>query len=436
MRTRRDFLKLATATGAMAMAPSMMYGDSYAVLKASQKKAIAQLWQIEKMRDDVAKELGNHHNIEVLKTMGSFSSTNRKAVLNEVAKLYNIDLAYTEDATLLYTTKQIAEMPSGTFASTALQNRYDSLVNTGSSSKKDALLVMVKLTVDEISATQRYLSMFVPSDKVTQNFTYIIDGAMGHYWALDRELIKMGVVKGCCEAGQTYCKTPMEYAVAYGRDHLSDPAPLSNEQRHAIAHMWSEEKMAHDAFEIVYSVYPHLRLFYNIGHWSETQHLSAVEELVALYNIDVNDYTNTAKHYNPTQLRGMVAGEYAINDFETRFSNVLIPYALQGDIQSLKLGCMVEVQDIWDLTGFVQQNHNNPYIKRTFEYLIAGSQSHYWAYHYALIERGIAGGCCSAGGDYCKDASEYPSGSGQRELARLWNRRDVPTCMKRKFAFA
>jgi hypothetical protein len=435
MKTRRDFLKLATASGVMAMAPGLLYGDNYSILNASQKKAIAQLWQIEKMRDDIAKKLGEDLNVETLKTIGTWSASNRKSVLNELVKLYNIDLSYTEDATLLYTTTQIAQMTSGTFASTALQNKYDTLLAGGMASKKDALLTMVKLTVDEISATQRYLDLFSPSDKIAQNLTYVIDGAMGHYWALDRELIKIGVLKGCCEAGKQYCKTPMEYAVAYGRDHLSDPEPLSNEQRHAIAHMWSEEKMAHDAFEIVYSVYPHLRLFYNIGHWSETQHLSAVEELVALYNIDVNDYSNTEKHYDPAALRNMAAGDYAISDFETRFNNVLIPYALKGDIQALQLGCMVEVQDIWDLTGFVEQN-TNPYIKRTFDYLIAGSQSHYWAYHYALIEKGISGGCCSAGGDYCKDASEYPAGSGQRELASLWNRKDIPTCMKSKFAFA
>ena len=436
MKTRRDFLKFATASaGAMALSPSMLEAQTHNMLTTAQKQAIAQLWQTEKMRDDVAKELGAKSGVDVLKTIGSFSSTNRKAVLNEIVKLYNIDLAYTEDATFLYTTTQISQMQSGTFASTALQNRYDTLVASGSASKKDAILTLVKLTVDEITQTQRYLSLFTPSDKVTQNLTYIIDGAMGHYWALDRELVKMGVVKGCCEAGNAYCKTPKEYAVTYGRDHISDAQELSNEQRHALAHMWSEEKMAHDAFEIVYAVYPHLRLFYNIGHWSETQHMSAVEELVALYNIDVNDYTNTSKHYDESKLRKMAVGDYAIEDFETRFNNVLLPYAVGGDISALKLGCMVEVQDIWDLTGFLQQN-TNPYIKRTFEYLVAGSQSHYWAYHYALVEMGVSNGCCSAGGDYCKDASEYPSGSGQRELAGLWNRRDIPTCMKRKFSFA
>jgi hypothetical protein len=283
---------------------------------------------------------------------------------------------------------------------------------------------------------REYLDTFSPTDKATENLTYLLDGATGHYWALDRELIKIGVVKGACEAGDEFCKTPNNYPIAYGRDHLTNPKPLTNEQRHALAHMWSEEKMAHDAFETVYVVYPHLRLFYNIGHWSEVQHMTAVEELVALYNIDVNDYSNPQKHYEPEKLRKMGPGDYAIEDFETRYNETLLPYAVQGDIYALKLGCMVEVQDIRDLTQFLKQNNGNPYIERTFNYLVAGSQSHYWAYHYALIERGIKGGCCSVGEDYCKDASEFPAGSGKPDLAMLWNRFDTPAkCFGSRYAF-
>jgi hypothetical protein len=187
--------------------------------------------------------------------------------------------------------------------------------------------------------------------------------------------------------------------------------------------MWSEEKMAHDAFEVVYAVYPHLRLFYNIGHWSETQHKTAVEELIAFYNIDITDYGNADKHYDKSKLDKLGPSQYVIVDFEDRYNNVLLPYAVKGDIEALKLGCMVEVQDIRDLEGFFLQN-SNPYIEQTFRYLIAGSQSHYWAYHYALVERGITNGCCSAGADYCKSHTEYPSGSGNRELAWLWWHRE------------
>jgi len=422
MRTRRDFLKLATASSLMAFAPELLLAGELNLLSSSAKKAIAQVWQMEKMRDDVAKALGETLDIALLKTIGNWSATNRKAVLNEVVKLYGIDLAYTEDGKLPLTTEQISELGAGEFASSALKNKYDDYVNSGSKSPKDALLVMVKLTVDEITKIKEAQKLFSPTDKVAENFTYLADGAMGHYWALDRELIKMGVVKGSCEAGDKYCKSPIEYPITYGRDHISDPKPLNSEQRHALAHMWSEEKMARDAFETVYSVYPHLRLFYNIGHWSEVQHMSAVEELVALYNIDVNDYDNENSHYQPSKLREMGPGDYAIEDFETRYQNVLLPYAVQSDIAALQLGCMVEVQDIRDLNGFLKQNFQNPYIERTFKYLIAGSQSHYWAYHYALIARGVSNGCCSAGGDYCKDASEYPSGSHKEELAMLWNR--------------
>ena len=435
MKSRRDFLKYAGAgVGALMVTPSLAYGES--LLSLTQQKAISEIWQDEKLKADLAKAFGEKFKRDIFVTMGSFSATNRRAVVNEIVKLYDVDLSYLEDERLLYTNDKIVAMEAGTFASTSLQSRYDALLNEGFASERDALFVMVKVGVEKITLMQNYLELFAPSDKVTQNILYLIDGAMGHHWAFDRELIKMGVAGGCCEVGSDYCKSPNEYSITYGRDHLSDPAPLTQEQRHSIAHMWSEEKMAHDAFEVVYTLYPHLRLFYNIGHWSEVQHMTAVEELVALYNIDVNDYTNEQKHYDPDVLRAMGPGDYAIDDFETRYSNTLLPYAAKGDIEALKLGCMVEVQDVRDLTQFLNENGANPYIERTFNYLVAGSQSHYWAYHYALIERGVENGCCSAGADYCKDATQYPSGANKEELAMLWNRKKINfESFGRKYAY-
>jgi len=423
--SRRDFLKYTAASGTLAMAPSLLQAQTPSSLSPKQREAIAQLWQDEKLTWDLAQAWGKEYDIELLKTIGNWSALNRKSVLNEIVKLYNIDLSETQDAKLLYSTEQIINMPSGEFASTKLQERFDTLKSQGLSSLKDALLNMVKLSVDNITKTKEYIGYFAPTEKAVQNLIYLNDSSMGHYWALNKELLKIGVKKGCCEAGSEYCKSANEYTVSYGRDHISDPKALNSEQRHALAHMWSEEKMAHDAFETVYTVYPHLRLFYNIGHWSEVQHLSAVEELIALYDIDINDYDNSDKHYDKDTLANMGPGDYAISDFEDRYQNVLLPYAVQSDIAALQLGCMVEVQDVRDLTQFLGQN-DNPYIDRTFKYLIEGSQTHYWAYHYALIQRGVSEGCCSAGKDYCKDTVEFPAGSGQEELAMRWNRFDIP----------
>jgi hypothetical protein len=424
MQTRRDFLRTAgVLSGAMLIGSELLSADEIKGVRSAQKKAIASLWHEEKLKADLALSLAEtYKDIELFETIGRWAGRNRRAVLNEIVNLYGIDLADTAEGHLLYTTDQIEAMAAGEFASKALTNRYNDLKNKASASPTKALQTMVALTVGTMDRIDRILSALSPSDKVTQNMTYLFDGGAGHYWALDRALIEQGIPEGACSAGKGYCKTAAEYPITYGRDHLGDPTPLSNEMRHALAWMWSEEKMAHDAFETVYSVYPHLRLFYNIGHWSETQHLSAVEELVALYNIDVNDYTNHQKHYDRAALRSMGPGDYAISDFEDRYNNTLLPYAVQSDIAALKLGCMVEVQDVRDLTQFLGTNQGqNPYVERTFRYLIAGSQSHYWAYHYALIAHGEAQGCCSAGRDYCKDPSEFPSGSGQVELAMLWH---------------
>ncbi len=410
-------------SGGMLLGEELLLAQDYKPLSIDQQKMVSDIWHNERLRASLALAFSKKFGDDLLTTMGKWSAANRRAVLDEIVNLYNVDLSYTSDAHLLYTTKQLQAMQLGTFPSTAMTNRYDTLKNEGLASRNDAFLTLAKLTVDTVDTMQRYLEKFANRKKVQENITYLIDGSMGHYWAMNQKLIDLGVIKGCCKAGKAYCKTPAEYPIAYGIDHLDGDLTLTDEQRHALAHMWSEEKMAHDAFEAVYGLYPHLRLFYNIGHWSEVQHMSAVEELVALYNIDVNDYSNPDAHYKPTELRAMGAGDYAISDFEDRYANVLIPYAKQSGIKALKIGCMVEVQDIRDLTGFLGQVGKNKYLEKTFKYLIAGSQSHYWAYHYALIQMGVANGCCSAGGDYCKTAQEFPSGSGDGLLAALWNQR-------------
>ena len=429
MQTRREFLKIASAvSGGLLLGSEMLFANNGSILTTQQQKLLSDIWHNERLRASLALAFSQTYQNDLLTTMGKESASNRRAVIDEIVNLFNVDLSLTTSGTLLYTTEQLKAMALGTFPSTAMTNKYNQLKNEGST-ESNALLTLAKVGVDAIDAMQSALGSFGSYNKIKENLNYLIDSSMGHYWAINQKLIQMGVTQGCCSAGSNYCKTPAEYPIAYGTDHIDSDLTLTNEQRHALAHMWSEEKMAHDAYEVVYSLYPHLRLFYNIGHWSEVQHMSAVEELVALYNIDVNDYSNTNAHYNEQALRAMGAGDYAISDFEDRYNDTILPYAQQSDISALKIGCMVEVQDIWDLSGFLDQVGGNTYLENTFKHLIAGSQSHYWAFHYALIQRGVTNGCCSVGSDYCKTHSEYPSGSGDDLLASLWNRRRGEICI-------
>ncbi len=422
MQTRREFLKMASAiSGGLLLGTEALIGGESAPLTIKQQKMVSEIWHTERLRASLALAFAKQFDDDLLETMGKWSASNRRSVIDEMVNLYQVDLRLTEQGQLLYSVAQLKAMALGTFPSTPMTNRYERLKQEGLRSITDALLTLTKLTVEMIDTMQRYLSSFGTRKKIQENTLYLIDGSMGHYWAINQKLIRLGVAEGCCEAGQAYCKTPAEYPVAYGVDHIESDWTLTNEQRHALAYMWSEEKMAHDAYEVVYSLYPHLRLFYNIGHWSEGQHMSAVEELVALYNIDVNDYASQDAHYDPQALRAMGAGDYAISDFEDRYSNIILPYAKLSDIKALQVGCMTEVQDIWDLTGFLGQVGDNRYLEKTFRYLVAGSQSHYWAFHYALIQRGVSNGCCSVGGDYCKTKEEFPSGSGDQLMAALWN---------------
>ncbi len=415
-------MKLAGAT-VMTLNSSLSFAEEIpqSSLSVTQKQALAYLWNYEKMQKDIFTQLHSNTNIRIYETFANYSKVSQRAVVEEIVKLYQVTVTDT-GTVMVVTESELRNMPIGEFGLSELTTTYNNFIDEAISSK-DALLVGAKAVVQEINKIETMLDLFPNNTKIRENLNYLKSSSMGQYWTIDHELKANHESNGCSDAGDAYSKTKNEYPVSYGHEE-NKPPQLSDSQKHSLVHMWSEEKMAHDAYEIAYSVYPDLRLFYNIGHWSESQHMHAVEELIALYDIDVYDYASDFMdpdaHYDASVLRAIPAKKYPIKKFEDTLENLL--GSAGTDIGVLQLGCRVEVQDIEDLTGFLG-NNDNKYIQETFNYLIAGSQSHYWSFHYALKALGVANGCCSAGADYCKTAAQFPSGSGDMELAKLWNQR-------------
>jgi len=190
---------------------------------------------------------------------------------------------------------------------------------------------------------------------------------------------------------------------------------LSQELINTLAYMGNEERLAYDVYNELYKQYPNAKQFTNIATNGEYQHITLVQELIQKYklNDDVN-FTNIdlpTLGYMNTPIEDMEAGTYDIAEIQKLYDD-LVAQGSTSEIDALKVGCIIEVVDVNDLTHDIAlaQAENATEIVSVFETLRSGSYNHYWAFDDGLKKRGVADGCCALGTidgvDYCHP--EYP----------------------------
>lgn len=182
---------------------------------------------------------------------------------------------------------------------------------------------------------------------------------------------------------------------------------LDSETKYALAHMWNEEKLAYDIYLALYKLYPDTKQFYNIATKSEVKHISAVEDLVKRYDINITNLGDYTIDYSEAELRALKAGEFAVPKIQTLYDQLYAQGKI-SKIEALGVGCMVEVVDVDDLDEFIKLSSDANDLIATFEYLKKGSFNHYWAFDKGLKNSGVSDGCCSLGSSYCKTQDEYP----------------------------
>jgi hypothetical protein len=182
---------------------------------------------------------------------------------------------------------------------------------------------------------------------------------------------------------------------------------LSSEQKHALAYMWNEEKLAKDIYLALNNVYPTQQLE-KIATQAETKHQEMVEELIERYDINITNLVDYKENYSEEELRAFGPGEFGILEIQNLY-NELYAHGRVSKQAALEVGCMVEVTDVNDLDKDIEIAQGIPDIVAVFENLRAGSYSHYWAFDKGLKNMGIAEGCASLGADYAKTPEEYPA---------------------------
>lgn len=178
---------------------------------------------------------------------------------------------------------------------------------------------------------------------------------------------------------------------------LSQISTLSLDTKKSLAYMGNEERLAYDIYNKFYDLFPSLIQFNNIAINSETRHIDVVQQLVQKYEItgtELSDSNYTSLYYQNTDLSQMQAGVYGVLSVQQLYNTLLVEGS-NDDISALKVGCKVEVTDIEDLDKYLvyAKNDNASDVVEIFEFLRAGSYSHYWTFDAALKSKNVVNGC-------------------------------------------
>jgi hypothetical protein len=135
-------------------------------------------------------------------------------------------------------------------------------------------------------------------------------------------------------------------------------ATLTTNETTALTFMAEEEKLAFDVYTALASKWD-LKIFTNIANNSETKHISSVETLADQYAIATPD---------------LAVGVYESPELQALYDN-LVAIGSRSITDALKVGIVVEVVDIEDLTNYLADTTNAD-LTTTFTKLLTDSEKH------------------------------------------------------------
>ena len=181
-------------------------------------------------------------------------------------------------------------------------------------------------------------------------------------------LLPAGVIAaGVQGMGSTY-GSPEERAVTLS-DNSVLTAPLTDDEKYWLTYLREEEKVARDVYLSLNDTW-NLRIFKNIAA-SEQQHMDAIKQLLATYNI-------------PNPAAGKGTGEFTNPDLQQVYDDLI----QQGSIskaEALKVGVIIEETDIDDLNEAIATTRHND-LKTVYSKLLQGSLNHLDAFESSLAK--------------------------------------------------
>jgi len=175
-----------------------------------------------------------------------------------------------------------------------------------------------------------------------------------------------------CGGGADLAAASAELAAATASASTTKATSLSVEEIAALKFMREEEKLAHDVYAALYSLWG-ANVFYQIS-LSETTHTEAILALLSKYGID-----------DPAA--GAAPGEFADPALQTLY-NTLMTMGRVSLIEALKVGALIEETDIKDINEKLAITDEAD-IVTVYTSLLCGSGNHLRAFNEKLLEQGI-----------------------------------------------
>ena len=152
----------------------------------------------------------------------------------------------------------------------------------------------------------------------------------------------------------------------------SGTTTLSAEEIAGLKFMREEEKLAHDVYAALYSVWG-ATIFDNISQ-SETTHTETILALLEKYGV-------------ADPAAGKAPGEFEDPELQALY-NALIAAGRASLIEGLKVGALIEETDIRDITE-KKLATDEADILRVYDSLMCGSRNHLRAFNGALLDQGV-----------------------------------------------
>jgi hypothetical protein len=164
------------------------------------------------------------------------------------------------------------------------------------------------------------------------------------------------------------------FAVVEAREFVrTNSLDLTDIEREGILFMREEEKLARDVYQYFYGLYDSIPIFNNIAE-SEQRHMDSIKTLIDKYGLA-----------DPTD--GKDIGEFENQELQQLYYD-LIAAGSSSLNSALEVGAEIEEIDIIDLKEYISQTDKVD-IKRVYNNLLKGSESHLRAFVKTLKARGV-----------------------------------------------
>ena len=149
---------------------------------------------------------------------------------------------------------------------------------------------------------------------------------------------------------------------------------LTTEEQNSLAFMREEEKLAHDVYAQLDTLWSNqTRVFVNIAK-SEATHTEAIRQLLVRYNLTDPSATRVAGQYQSTKLQALYTQ--------------LVATGTLSLIEALKVGSAIEEIDMIDINTALLSIDNQD-IVLVYQNLLKGSRNHLRAFVSALTNQGV-----------------------------------------------